>query len=137
MSLKFIIRSGLLSLMLLNALFGGSGGIVLNLHHDFSFHLSADLDEGHVNAEHTEGMQHGHESSHHHHEISLSVDELPIFRVNEVAKAQISAPPVGLLLQYSIFNHPKVQMAGAVLSRAPPEVMQGHLDTLRTQVLRL
>lgn len=137
MSLKFIIRCGLLSLMLLNTLFGVSGGIVLNLHHDFSFHLSANLDEGHVNTEHTEGMHHVHESSHHHHEINLSVDELPLFRVNEIAEVQISAPAVVLLLQYSFLNHPKALIERTVQSRAPPEVMQGHLDTIRTQVLRL
>lgn len=135
---KTYIRCGLLGLIFLNSLLGGSGGIILNVHHDFSFHLVQNVHEEDLTVEHTAGAHLSEEESHHHHhEIVISGDERPVFRANEIPKTELSAVSPLFLIEYPVFKYRETQIATMALSRAPPEVMQGHLDILRTQVLRL
>lgn len=135
---KNYIRCGLLCLIFLNSLLGVSGGVILNVHHDFSFHLADGMHVEDTKTEHTTGPHLSVEGSHHHHhQIVISGDELPVFRTNEIPKAEFSAASNLILIEYPVFKYRDMQMATTALSRAPPEVMQSHLDTLRTQVLRL
>ncbi len=133
------IRCGLLCLLFLNSLFRSAGGIVLNVHHDFSFHLAHDAHHEEVKSdEHTTGLSlSGGASHHHHHELVLSCDELPVFRINEAPKTQFSQTLVSSLMDGPVFGFRKTTMSTTALSRAPPEVMRGYLAILRTQVLRL
>lgn len=132
------IRGGLLCLMFLNSLLGVSGGVILNVHHDFSFHLADGVQEEDLTAEHTAEPHLSEEGAHHHHhQIVISGEELPVFRTNEPTKTEFSGASNLNLIEYPVFKYRDMQIATTALSRAPPEVMQGHLDILRTQVLRL
>jgi len=135
---KNYIRCGLLCLIFLNSLLGVSGGVILNVHHDFSFHLADSVHEEELKTEdQTLPRLSGEGSHHHHHQIVISGEELPVFRTNETPKAEFSAASNLILIEYPVFKYRDMQIATTALSRAPPEVMQGHLDILRTQVLRL
>lgn len=110
---------------------------MLHTHHDLSFHLGSEVETNGSKTEHASGTYVAEHDPHHHHEIHLVIDELPVFRANELPKTEVSAPTTIASVQPDSSQFPKTPSKGTVLTRAPPEVLQSHLEIIRTQVLRL
>lgn len=135
MHLKSVIAFVLLSLLSFNSLLSVTGGFLLRMHHDLSFHLS---NESYSDTESTATHSHTSEDEHHHHELKVVAEMDPAVRgVDPWGKVQMPNFGVIAYLPDFVFSQPMPEMASGFVARAPPDVLPQQLVSLRTQVLRL
>lgn len=134
MHLKSVIAFVLLSLLSLNSLLSVTGGLLLHMHHDLSFHLT---DEGATGSEPDVVLFD--ESEHHHHEFKVTAEMEPTVRgMNQWDKVPMPLFGVLAYLPNFDFSQPSPnEIANGFAARAPPDVLPQQLLKLRTQVLRL
>jgi len=134
MHLKSVIACVLLSLLSFNSLLSVTGGFLLSMHHDFSFHLSFG---NHSDTGSTVTHSQTSEDEHHHHELKVIAEMDPAVRGDPWGKVQMPILGVIAYLPNFVFSQPMPQMASGFVARAPPDVLPQQLVSLRTQVLRL
>jgi hypothetical protein len=137
MHLKSVIAFALLSLLSFNSLLSVTGGFLLSMHHDLSFHLSSGSHSD-SDTESTVTYSHTSEDEHHHHELKVIAEMDPAVRgVDPWGKVQMPNFGVIAYLPDFVFSQPMPEMASGFVARAPPDVLSQQLVSLRTQVLRL
>ncbi|MGZ0655840.1 hypothetical protein ACWPKO_10665 [Coraliomargarita sp. W4R53] len=135
MRLNTVIAFVLLSMLSFNSLLSVTGGFLLHLHHDLSFHLSYDSDS---DIELPQLLTDANADEHHHHEIEVIAEMDPTVRGvdpwNKVSKPILE---MIALISNHVLGYSMPKMGSGFAARPPPAVAAQSLLTLRTQVLRL
>lgn len=135
MRLKPVIAFMLLSMLSFNSLLSVTGGFLLNMHHDFSFHLKPG---DHAETESAQLLTDASADEHHHHELKVIAEMDPTVRgIDPWVKVQMPVLEVLAYLPNFVLGQPVSKMASGFVARPPPDILPQQIVSLRTQVLRL